>query len=611
MKFWRTLARLARYAWPLYAASGLLASVMFYLVPLLPGLVVKAIFDRLSADGAGSADATSAVATSAVATAAADPTALLWLVAAIAGIGAMRFTSLLGAVAAEQSLRQVIQTLLRANLFEHILGRPGARPLPSSTGEAISRLRGDVEAVPQFLSWTLDPIGQSLAVGTALVVLWRVDPRLTLAVFGPLIATVTLVNVLAGRIRRLRLASRESEGAVTGHIGEIVGAVLAVKVGGAEGRVVAHFRELNVRRRRAVLRDAALSRFIEALTFNLSTIGIGLLLVLLALRLRTDPGAFAVGDFALFVSYLEWVTVITSMFGQYLTNFRQTDVSLKRLAELVDDPVPERVLVRHRPVHLWGDLPPVPQPARAPGDVLSSLTARGLTMRWPDGARGIEDVDLDIAGGTVTVITGPVGAGKTTLLRVLLGLLPSDTGTIRWNGRPIDDPAAWFVPPRAAYTPQAPRLFSDPLRDNLLLGLDRDDAAIATALRRAVFDADVVAMPDGLATRLGPRGTRLSGGQAQRAAAARMLIREPSLLVFDDLSSALDVETEARLWDRLFAIPGRTVLAVANRRAALQRADRVVVMDGGRVVAAGSVEGLLETSEVFRGLWQGAKGTPE
>ena len=299
------------------------------------------------------------------------------------------------------------------------------------------------------------------------------------------------------------------------------------------------------------------------------------------------------------------------MFGQYLTNFRQTDVSLKRLAELVDDPAPERVLVRHRPVHLWRDLPQVPQPVRSPADALTTLTARGLTMRWPDGARGIEDVDLDIAGGTVTVITGPVGAGKTTLLRVLLGLLPSDAGTIEWNGRIIDDPATWFVPLRAAYTPQAPRLFSDPLRDNLLLGLDRDDAAIATALHRAVFDADVAAMPDGLATRLGPRGTRLSGGQAQRAAAARMLIREPSLLVFDDLSSALDVETEARLWDRLFAIPGRTVLAVAHRRAALQRADQVVVMDGGRVVAVGTVESLLGTSEVFRGLWQGAKGTPE
>lgn len=591
MSVWRPLLRLARYAWPLYAASGLLASGLFYLVPLLPGLVLKAIFDRLGDDAAATG----------------GQPALLWLVAAMAGIGAMRFTSLLGAVAAEQSLHQVIRTLLRANLLEHILSRPGARPLPGSTGEAISRLRGDVEAVPQFLSWTLDPIGQSLAIGAALAVLWRVDPRLTAAVFGPLIGAVALVHALGGRIRRLREASRESEGAVTGHIGEIVGAVLAVKVAGAEGRVTAHFRDLNARRRRAVVRDAALSRLIEALTYNLSTLGIGLLLVVLALRLRTAPGTFAVGDFALFVSYLEWVTVITSMFGQYLTHLRQTEVSLGRLAALVDAPDPAAVLVRRRPVHLWAALPPVPQPRRTADDALATLSVRGLTMHWPDGSRGVEDVDLDLAGGTVTVVTGPVGAGKTTLLRTLLGLLPADGGDVRWNGRRVDAPAAWFVPPRCAYTPQAPRLFAETLRDNIALGLAADDTALAMALHRAVLDADVAAMPDGLGTRLGARGTRLSGGQVQRTAAARMLVREPSLLVFDDLSSALDVESEAALWDRLMAIPGRTVLAVATRRAALQRADLIVVMDAGRVVARGTAEALWGTSEVFRGLWGGGE----
>src|SRR5690606_34482433 len=137
--------------------------------------------------------------------------------------------------------------------------------------------------------------------------------------------------------------------------------------------------------------------------------------------------------------------------------------------------------------------------------------------------------------------TGAVGAGKTTLLRALLGLEPLDSGVVLWNGRPVDA----LVPPRVAYAGQVPRLFSETLRDNVLQGLP--DTHLERALKLAAFDDDIPAMPDGLGTMLGPRGVRLSGGQAQRVTAARALVRDPYLLVVDDLSSALDVETERRL----------------------------------------------------------------
>ena len=154
--------------------------------------------------------------------------------------------------------------------------------------------------------------------------------------------------------------------------------------------------------------------------------------------------------------------------------------------------------------------------------------------------------------GSFTVITGRVGCGKTTLLRVLLGLLPRDGGTIRWNGTPVEDPASFLGQNgRAAYTPQTPRLFSEALRDNILLGEPDAGRSLQRAVRLAVLEHDVAALDAGLDTLVGPRGVRLSGGQIQRAAAARMLAREPELLVFDDLSSALDVETELTLWERL------------------------------------------------------------
>jgi ATP-binding cassette subfamily B protein len=188
-------------------------------------------------------------------------------------------------------------------------------------------------------------------------------------------------------------------------------------------------------------------------------------------------------------------------------------------------------------------------------DPLQELRVEGLCYRYPDSTNGIHDIGFTLRRGSLTVITGQVGAGKTTLLRVLLGLLPRQSGQLFWNGTEINDPGNFLIPPNAAYTPQIPQLFSASLQENLLLGLDyssADSERLETAIATAIFDQDLAAMPDGLDTLIGTRGFRLSGGQKQRVAAARMLLRQPELLVFDDLSSALDVETEQRLWEKLF-----------------------------------------------------------
>jgi ATP-binding cassette subfamily B protein len=203
--------------------------------------------------------------------------------------------------------------------------------------------------------------------------------------------------------------------------------------------------------------------------------------------------------------------------------------------------------------------------------------------------RGIDGVDMVIRRGELVVVTGSVGSGKTTLVRALLGLLPRDSGTIRWNGQLVDDPGAVLVPPRAAYAAQVPRLWSASLRENLLLGWDASDADVARSLQLARLDGDVAAMTEGLATIVGPRGMRLSGGQLQRAVAARALVRRPELLIVDDLSSALDVETERALWEGLAdrALTGgapAALLVVSHRPAVLERADRVLVLDEGKVV---------------------------
>jgi ATP-binding cassette subfamily B protein len=393
---------------------------------------------------------------------------------------------------------------------------------------------------------------------------------------------------------------------VTGLLGEVFGAAQAIKVANAEELVVAHLRELNERRRHATLADRVFTQFVSSAATNVANLGTGVLL-LLAARSMTD-GRFTVGDFALFVSYIGWLTQITSMFGQFMTNYRQMDVSLQRLQALMEG-APKGALVEHAPLYLRGPLPGPSVAETQPEEPLLEVAGENVSFLYPGTQQGISQVSFRLRRGTFTVVTGRIGAGKTTLVRVLLGLLPMQSGALRWNGELIADPAGLFVPPRSAYTPQAPRLVSESLRDNILLGVPEHVVDLDRVVHAAVLERDLPDLEDGLDTLVGPRGVKLSGGQVQRVAAARMFARPAELLVVDDLSSALDVETERVLWERLLQRRDLTCVAVSHRHAALRRADQILLLGDGRLCDTGTLTELLERSDEMRQLWEGAGST--
>lgn len=502
-------------------------------------------------------------------------------------------------------IRFSLSSLLQHNLLEQILHSPTGPVDFHSIGKKINTFNEDTNLMISFFSLLGDMISPIILGIIAFVILSRVNLPITLLVVLPLACTSVIVEKMRIRISTTRTASREASSIAVGNMREIFESIQSIKVARAEKSVVEHFNVLSDHRRLLEVHDSVLSSIVLALFNGLGSFGIGLVLLFTAFSIQ-QGNDFRTGDLVLFTSYLNSSIVVVASIGYTRAKYLQASVSLQRIAQLQQGS-PIIQLMERKSLYL--DASEVPSFSPEPivkklQDHLETLEVNDLTYHYPGAERGIKHINLRFARGSLTVITGQIGAGKSTFLRVLLGLLPKEGGEIRWNGKLVENPAAFFVPPRSAYTAQMPHLFSDPLKDNILLGMREEQVNLPKALQMAVLERDIVEQGKGLDTQIGASGIKLSGGQVQRVAIARMLVRDAELFVCDDLSSALDIETEKALWEYLLGNNRhRTYLIVSHRKTLLQQADQIIVLKDGRIEASGDLGTILATNEDLRRSW--------
>jgi ATP-binding cassette subfamily B multidrug efflux pump len=510
------------------------------------------------------------------------------LVAAALAAGGLRY----GMRQLINSASRRVEYDLRNDLFGHLLGLSAAFFGRTPTGDLMARATNDLLAVRMVagpaLMYLVDTFTRALIM---LPVLLAISPPLTGLALIPLLGLPAVMVGLGRRIHEQSLAIQDHFGILTNFVHENVSGVRVVRAYRQETRETGAFAQLNRHYVDLNLRLARTQGVFHPLLGFLG--GVSAVIVLafggsLVLRGRISTGTFVA--FGVYLGLLVWPMIAL---GWAVALVQRGSASMERLNRLLA----ERT-----------ELPDPPAPAVLPdASGGRELSVEDVWFRFPNAAdRGwvLQGVSLRIPAGGSAALVGATGSGKSALAELLVRTYDPDRGRITLDGVDLKDLPLAVLHRNVGFVPQDTFLFSETLRDNVLLGAP-DDGRLERAAEVSQLAAALPDLPDGYDTLLGERGINLSGGQKQRAAIARALAQEPPVMILDDALSAVDADTEARILLRLRgALTGRTSLVISHREAAVRGAAEIFFLDGGRVVERGDYDSLLAAGGRFAALMQ-------